>query len=111
MVLPVLPLVRATGLYNPPISFLSIMQLTGIHHIALNVRDLDRAERFYTNVLGFKVAQRFSKGLAKGCQKLCFCSVYMTAWVGEYLGVGDARSILRVNECPGVVGHVRIARR
>ena len=39
------------------------MRLSGIHHIALNVRDLDRAEWFYTNVLGFKVAKRFSKGL------------------------------------------------
>ncbi len=39
------------------------MQLKGIHHIALNVRDLDRAEKFYTDVLGFSVTQRFSKGL------------------------------------------------
>ena len=39
------------------------MQLEGIHHIALNVRDLDRAEKFYTDVLGFKVSARFSKGL------------------------------------------------
>ena len=39
------------------------MQLRGIHHIALNVKDLDRAENFYTNVLGFQVTNRFSKGL------------------------------------------------
>ena len=39
------------------------MQLKGIHHIALNVKDLDRAENFYTDVLGFQVTNRFSKGL------------------------------------------------
>jgi len=39
------------------------MQLKGIHHIALNVKDLDRAERFYTDVLGFQVTHRFSKGV------------------------------------------------
>lgn len=39
------------------------MKLDGIHHIALNVRDLDRAEKFYTEVMGFQVAHRFSKGL------------------------------------------------
>ncbi len=39
------------------------MKLDGIHHIALNVKDLDRAERFYTDVLGFKVTHRFTKGL------------------------------------------------
>lgn len=39
------------------------MQLKGIHHIALNVTDLDRSERFYTDVLGFHVTHRFSKGL------------------------------------------------
>ena len=39
------------------------MHLLGIHHIALNVRQLDQAERFYTDILGFKVLKRFSKGL------------------------------------------------
>ena len=39
------------------------MQFSGIHHIALNVSDLDRSENFYTDVLGLKVAKRFSKGL------------------------------------------------
>ena len=79
MVLPVLPLARATELYNPPI-FIPINHaaFTGIHHIALNVSDLDRAERFYTDLLGFKVAQRFSKGSASyhaGCGKLLYCLV------------------------------------
>ncbi len=39
------------------------MKLDGVHHIALNVKDLDRAEKFYTQVLGFPVTHRFSKGL------------------------------------------------
>lgn len=39
------------------------MQLKGIHHIALNVKNLDSAEKFYTDVLGFQVTHRFSKGL------------------------------------------------
>ena len=32
------------------------MQLDGVHHIGMNVRDLDGAEKFYTKVLGFRVA-------------------------------------------------------
>jgi len=39
------------------------MHLLGIYHIALNVRQLDQAERFYTDILGFKVLKRFSKWL------------------------------------------------
>jgi len=39
------------------------MKLQGIDHIALNVSDLDRAEKFYTEVLGFEVTRRFSRGL------------------------------------------------
>ena len=63
MALPVLRLAQATEHYSSPIALSTIMQLTGIHHIALNVRDLNRAERFYSDILGFKVARRFSKGL------------------------------------------------
>jgi glyoxylase I family protein len=29
--------------------------LEGIHHVALNVRDLDESERFYVDVMGFHV--------------------------------------------------------
>jgi catechol-2,3-dioxygenase len=39
------------------------MQIDGIHHVALNVKDLGRAEKFYTQVLGFQVTHRFTKGL------------------------------------------------
>ena len=39
------------------------MKLKGIHHIALNVRNLDIAESFYTKVLGFSVMARISTGV------------------------------------------------
>jgi catechol-2,3-dioxygenase len=35
------------------------MQLLDLDHFGLDVSDLDRAERFYTEVLGLQVAQRF----------------------------------------------------
>ena len=35
------------------------MELDGVHHIGVNVSDLDRAEAFYTGVLGFKVIDRY----------------------------------------------------
>ena len=37
------------------------MDLDGVHHIGVNVRDLDRAEAFYTAVLGFKVIDRYQE--------------------------------------------------
>ena len=39
------------------------MKIDGIDHIALNVRNLERAEKFYTEVLGFKVISRIDTGL------------------------------------------------
>ena len=37
------------------------MKLDGVHHVGVNVRDLDRAEAFYTDVLGFKVIDRYQE--------------------------------------------------
>ena len=34
------------------------IQLDGINHFALNVRNMDRAEAFYTGILGFPVIMR-----------------------------------------------------
>jgi catechol 2,3-dioxygenase-like lactoylglutathione lyase family enzyme len=34
------------------------IKLDGINHFALNVRDMDRAEAFYTGILGFPVITR-----------------------------------------------------
>ena len=37
------------------------MKLDGLHHIGINVGDLDRAEAFYTDVLGFKVTESYQE--------------------------------------------------
>ena len=37
------------------------MKLDGVHHIGVNVTNLDRAQSFYTNVLGFKVIERYQE--------------------------------------------------
>jgi catechol 2,3-dioxygenase-like lactoylglutathione lyase family enzyme len=35
------------------------MELEGVHHIGFNVSDLEKAESFYTHILGFKVIDRY----------------------------------------------------
>ncbi|SVB57460.1 uncharacterized protein METZ01_LOCUS210314 [marine metagenome] len=35
------------------------MKLDGVHHIGVNVVDIERAVKFYTDVLGFRVAERY----------------------------------------------------
>ena len=37
------------------------MELDGVHHIGINVRELDRAEEFYIDVLGFQVVERYQE--------------------------------------------------
>jgi len=39
------------------------MGLDGVHHIGLNVRNIDRAEAFYTEVLGFEVTERYAENI------------------------------------------------
>src|SRR5437016_32340 len=50
------------------------MRLLALDHFGLDVVDLDRAERFYTEVLGLEVAQRFGRH-----QVLLRCGVQMLA--------------------------------
>jgi catechol 2,3-dioxygenase-like lactoylglutathione lyase family enzyme len=39
------------------------MKLDGMHHIGINVRDLDRALEFYTGMLGFEVTERYQESI------------------------------------------------
>ena len=39
------------------------MKLDGVHHIGVNVLDIDRAENFYTDVLGFRVVKRYEEAI------------------------------------------------
>tara|TARA_B100000929_G_scaffold223875_1_gene180215 strand:+ start:109 stop:522 length:414 start_codon:yes stop_codon:yes gene_type:complete len=37
------------------------MKLDGVHHIGVNVVNIERAEKFYSGVLGFRVAERYEE--------------------------------------------------
>ena len=39
------------------------MKLDGVHHIGVNVSELNRAESFYVNVLGFIVVDRYQEDI------------------------------------------------
>jgi catechol 2,3-dioxygenase-like lactoylglutathione lyase family enzyme len=39
------------------------MKLDGVHHIGVNVSDLNRAESFYVHVLGFIVVDRYQEDI------------------------------------------------
>ena len=49
-----------------------MIQTIGIYHIGIPVDDLDRAEGFYTKVLGMKVEARIGE---LGARLWCFFSV------------------------------------
>ncbi len=53
----------------------------GVHHLAVVVRDLDRAEAFYAGVLGLGVARRWAD--AAGAPR----SVWLTLGGGAFLAV------------------------
>lgn len=43
------------------------LQVSGIDHVVLHVKDLDRSRRFYLDVLGFKVAHEDGRHSFLGC--------------------------------------------
>jgi len=48
-----------------------MIQTTGIYHIGIPVDDLDRAERFYTEILGMKVEARIQEEGARLSRLKC----------------------------------------
>lgn len=47
--------------------------LTGLNHLTLACRDLDRSVDFYSRLLGFKLAARWQRGAYLQCGDLWFC--------------------------------------
>ena len=45
---------------DPTKSILKELTLGGVHHLAIMVRDLERAERFYIHTLGLEVVRRWT---------------------------------------------------
>lgn len=65
------------------------MKITGVHHVAVQVRDLARAEAFYVGVLGLPVARRWPA--AEGGDR----SVWLDAGAGAVLMLERAASDAR----------------
>jgi catechol 2,3-dioxygenase-like lactoylglutathione lyase family enzyme len=47
------------------------VNVTGFHHIAMDVKDIDASIRFYTQVLGFGLAYTWGEGEKRGCMIDC----------------------------------------
>jgi glyoxylase I family protein len=43
------------------------VQVTGIHHIAMDVKDIDASIRFYSEVLGFEPVMAWGEGAKRAC--------------------------------------------
>ena len=54
------------------------MTVRGLHHLAIQVKDLTAAERFYVDVLGLKVTKRWPREDGKGER-----SVWLSVGAGE----------------------------
>jgi catechol 2,3-dioxygenase-like lactoylglutathione lyase family enzyme len=66
----------------------SKLVVTGIDHVVLHVSDLERARRFYTDVLGFEVAHEFAGHSFLRCG---------TQMVGLFQRDGDLHSGIEMN--------------
>lgn len=47
------------------------VNVTGFHHIAMDVKDIDASMRFYTQVLGFGIACTWGEGEKRACMIDC----------------------------------------
>ena len=50
------------------------LQLRKVGHVVLNVKDLDASERFYTEVLGFTVSDRYPESMVPGRMVFLRCT-------------------------------------
>jgi len=73
------------------------MRANGIHHLAVCVRDLARAERFYREILGLPLLRRWED--AAGRQR----AIWLDLGDGAFLAVerADAGGPLRTDDAPG----------
>ena len=55
-----------------------MIQTVGVYHIGIPVDDLDRAERFYTKILGMRGGHRIAEGGFEAQVWRCGCRTFST---------------------------------